>query len=458
MMTEEKNKEIILVVEDEDIARKNLEHILVKTGYEVISVNNGKKAIELLQSTSIDLVITDLKMEQVDGMQVLRKTKELQPYTEVIMITGYATVDSSVEAMHQGAYYYIAKPYKIGEVRKIAKEALLKRRLQLENLELKDTLKKYQQISSIVGQSKTMIEVQKTINQIAPSDINVLILGESGTGKELVARSIHQLSLRSEKRFIAFNCGSFTEDLMANELFGHEKDAFTGATKAKAGLIKVADGGSVFLDEIGDMPLTMQVKLLRVIQEKEILPVGGEEPIPVDVRFIAATHRDLKEDVGKGHFRQDLFYRLNVIAIKLPSLSNRDGDIPLLACHFLTQKSKAMKKDVQNIARESTELLCQYAWPGNIRELENVIERAVALASGPEIQIGDLPEYIRNLSVETYRRHDSEFPTLEEQEKNYIKWVLDKCNGNKTKAAKIMSIDRVSLWRKIKRFGIDSEG
>ncbi len=455
-MTVEKNKEIILVVEDEDIARKNLEHILIKTGYEVISVNNGKKALDLLQSTGIDLVITDLKMEQVDGMQVLRKTKELQPYTEVIMITGYATVDSSVEAMHQGAYYYIAKPYKIGEVRKIAKEALLKRRLQLENLELKDTLKKYQQISSIVGQSKTMIEVQKTINQIAPSDINVLILGESGTGKELVARSIHQLSLRFEKKFIAFNCGSFTEDLMANELFGHEKDAFTGATKAKAGLIKVADGGSVFLDEIGDMPLTMQVKLLRVIQEKEILPVGGEEPISVDVRFIAATHRDLKEDVEKGHFRQDLFYRLNVITIKLPSLSNRDGDIPLLAYHFLTQKCKAMKKDVESITRESMELLCQYTWPGNIRELENVIERAVALASVPEMQVGDLPEYIRNLSVETYRRHDSEFPTLEEQEKNYIKWVLDKCNGNKTKAAKIMGIDRVSLWRKMKRFEIDS--
>jgi len=458
MMTVENNKEIILVVEDEDIARKNLEHILVKTGYEVISVNNGKKAIDLLQSTSFDLVITDLKMEQVDGMQVLRKTKELQPYTEVIMITGYATVDSSVEAMHQGAYYYIAKPYKIGEVRKIAREALIKRQLRLENLELKETLKRCVQISSIVGKSSTMIEVQKTINQIAPSDINVLILGESGTGKELVARSIHQLSLRSEKKFIAFNCGSFTEDLMANELFGHEKDAFTGATKAKAGLIKVADGGTVFLDEIGDMPMTMQVKLLRVIQEKEILPVGGETPVSVDVRFIAATHRDLKEDVENGHFRQDLFYRLNVITIKLPSLSDRDGDIPLLAYHFLTQKCQAMKKDVQTITRESMELLCQYTWPGNIRELENVIERAVALASGPEIQVGDLPEYIRNLSVETYRRHDSEFPTLEEQEKNYIKWVLDKCDGNKTKAAKIMGIDRVSLWRKIKRFEIDSEG
>ena len=453
----EKNKEIILVVEDEDIARKNLEHILVKTGYDVISVNNGKKAMELLQSTSIDLVITDLKMEQVDGMQVLRKTKELQPYTEVIMITGYATVDSSVEAMHQGAYYYIAKPYKIGEVRKIAREALFKRQLQLENLELKETLKRCKQISSIVGQSSTMIEVQKTINQIAPSDINVLILGESGTGKELVARSIHQRSLRSEKKFIAFNCGSFTEDLMANELFGHEKDAFTGATKAKAGLIKVADGGSIFLDEIGDMPLTMQVKLLRVIQEKEVLPVGGETPVPVDVRFIAATHRDLKEDVEKSHFRQDLFYRLNVITIKLPSLSNRDGDIPLLAYHFLTQKCEAMKKDVKSITRESMELLCQYTWPGNIRELENVIERAVALASGPEIQVGDLPEYIRNLSVETYRRHDSEFPTLEEQEKNYIKWVLDKCDGNKTKSAKMMGIDRVSLWRKIKRFGLEPQ-
>ena len=452
------NKEIILVVEDEDIARENLEHILVKMGYEVISADSGIKALNLLKTKDFDLVITDLKMKQVDGMQVLRKTKELQPYTETIMITGYATVDSSVQAMRSGAYYYIAKPFKIAEVRKVSEEALLKRRLRLENLKLKDTLKKFQQIPFIVGQSKAMTEVQKTIRQIAPSDINVLIMGESGTGKELVARAIHNLSPRSGNRFIAFNCGSFTEELMANELFGHEKDAFTGATKAKAGLIKVADGGTIFLDEIGDMPLTMQVKLLRVIQEKEILPVGGENPISVDVRFIAATHRDLKEDVENGHFRQDLFYRLNVITIKPPPLTDRDGDIPLLAYHFLSQKCEAMNKDIQTIDRESMELLCQYSWPGNVRELENVIERAVALENGPTICVNDLPEYINNLSVETYRRESADLPTLEEQEQNYIKWVLERCEWNKTRAAKIMGIDRVSLWRKLKRFGIDIDG
>ncbi len=455
---EKEDKKIILVVEDEDIARKNLKHILVKTGYEVIAVNNGSKAVDLLKSQTFDLVITDLKMKRVDGMTVLEKTKELQPYTEVIIITGYATVDSSVQAMHSGAYYYIAKPYKIGDVRKIAKEAILKRTLWMENLELKETLKKCGVTSSIVGQSKAIMDVQSTINQIAPSDINVLILGESGTGKELVARSIHQLSLRSQKEFIAFNCGSFTEELMANELFGHEKDAFTGATKAKSGLIKVADGGTVFLDEIGDMSPGMQVKLLRVIQEKEVLPVGGEKPIPVDVRFIAATHRDLNKDVSNGRFRQDLFYRLNIITIQLPPLSERNGDIPLLAYHFLAKKSKTLNKDIQVIDQDSVDLLCQYSWPGNIRELENIIERAVVLSSGPSIRVSDLPEYIRNLSVEVYRHPSSRVPTLEDQEKNYIKWVMKKCDGNKTKAAKIMGIDRVSLWRKIKRFKLESGG
>jgi len=450
-------KETILIVEDEDIARKNLEHILDKMGYRVKSVNSGNRAVELLESVHFDLVLTDLKMKDVDGMEVLRKTKELQPYTEVIMITGYATVDTSVQAMLDGAYYYIAKPFKIDELRKIAQEALLKRRLRLENLQLREILKKKQEVPFIVGKSTAMTKVQKTVLQIAPSDINVLITGESGTGKELIARAIHNLSPRSENRFVAFNCGSFTEELMANELFGHEKDAFTGATKAKAGLIKVADGGTVFLDEIGDMPLSMQVKLLRVIQEREVLPVGGENPVPVDVRFIAATHRDLKEDVEKGHFRQDLYYRLNVITIHSPPLTDRDGDIPLLVHHFLAQKSQAMGKEVHNIDRECMDLLCQYSWPGNVRELENVVERAVALENGTCILPDDLPENFHNLSIEIYRRASSEIPTLEEQEKKYIEWVLEKCEGNKTKAAKIMGIDRVSLWRKVKRYGIEPQ-
>ena len=448
-------KDVILVVEDEDVARRNLERILKKDGYEVVSVDSGVKALDLLKKREFDLVLTDLRMKHVDGIQVLKSSQQQWPHTEVVMITGYATVNSAVEAMKEGAYHYVAKPYKIDEVRKIVQEALFKRKLQLENLELKETLKKVKQVPYIVGNSEAMRPVLDTIQQISASESNVLVLGESGSGKELVAKAIHHLSPRSEKRFVAFNCGSFTEELMANELFGHEKGAFTGAAKEKAGLVDVADGGTIFLDEIGDMPLTMQVKLLRVIQEREFLRVGGVDPISVDVRFIAATHRDLKEDVDKGHFRQDLYYRLNVISIHVPPLADRNGDIPLLAHYFLEKKSAAMKKQIREIDRQVMDLLCKYSWPGNVRELENVIERAVALENGPVIREEDLPDYIRDLSIETYRQHSSEIPTAEEQEKKYIKWVLDKCDGNRTKAAKIMGIDRVSLWRKLKRYGME---
>jgi len=451
----EQNKSKILVVEDEAVARRNLEHILTKEGYDVVSASNGSEALEHLRSKDFDLVITDLKMEKVDGMQVLEKSRRLQPYTEVIMITGYATVDSAVTAMKEGAYSYIAKPYKIEEVRKVAREALLKRKLQLENLQLRDSLKKAGEVRFIVGKSEAVQKVLERVKQISDTDTNVLLLGESGTGKELVAKAIHRLSARAEKKFVAFNCGSFTEELMANELFGHEKGAFTGAMNNKAGLLQAADGGTVFLDEIGDMPLTMQVKLLRVIQEKEFLPVGGVDAVHTDVRFIAATHRDLKEDVKKGNFRQDLYYRLNVITIRLPPLVERAGDVPLLALHFLDKKGKEMGKDIQSIDREAMELLAHYSWPGNVRELENIIERAVALESGSVIGVEDLPEYIRNLAIETYRQTPSGVPTLEEQEIHYIKWVLEKSGGNKTKAAKMMGIDRVSLWRKLKRYGIE---
>jgi two-component system, NtrC family, response regulator HydG len=445
----------ILVVEDENIARRNLEHILKKEGYEVIATGSGAKALDLLRHRDFDLVLTDLKMEKVDGMQVLEKSRELHPYTEVIMITGYATVDSAVAAMKEGAYHYIAKPYKIDEIRQIVGQALMKRRLQLENRELRESLKKAQPVPFIVGKSKAITQVLETIQQISSSDTNVLIFGESGTGKELAAKAIHHLSPRSEKRFVAFNCGSFSDELMANELFGHEKGAFTGAVQEKKGLLQTADGGTVFLDEIGDMPMTMQVKLLRVIQEKELLRVGGVDPFPVDVRFLAATHRDLQQDVQSGHFRQDLYYRLNVIALRLPPLTDRIDDIPLLVNHFLAQKSRSMKKQIEAIEPQAMDLLCRYSWPGNVRELENIMERAIALENGPLIRVADLPDYVHNLTIETYRHTPSDIPSLEDQEKRYIQWVLEKSDGNKSKAAKIMGIDRVSLWRKLKRYGIE---
>ncbi|MFO7751913.1 MAG: sigma-54 dependent transcriptional regulator [Desulfobacteraceae bacterium] len=449
--------EQILVVEDENLARKNMEHILKKEGYEVIPVDSGVKAVNLLESTEFDLVITDLKMKQVDGLEILKKTKSTQPLTEVIMITGYATVDSAVTALRDGAYHYLAKPYKNHQVRRIVREALLKRQLQLENMELKHTLKKERKTSSIIGKSPAITKIKKTISQIAPTDVNVLILGESGTGKELVARDLHEASPRSGHKMVAFNCGAFSEDLLANELFGHEKEAYTGANTTKKGLIEVADKGTVFLDEIGDMPLSMQINLLRVIQEKEMMRVGGVGSIPVDVRFIAATHRDLQREVSKRRFREDLFYRLNVVSIELPPLTKREGDIQLLAYHFLSVKTKEMQKNIKEISHEALDLLCGYSWPGNVRELENIIERAVALENDTIIHPSSLPEYITTMAIETYRHSPSRIPSLEEQEKNYIKWVLDKSGWNKTRAAKIMGIDRVSLWRKIKRYNLEPE-
>ncbi len=446
----------ILIIEDEKIARTNLEHIFVKEGYRVTATESGVKGLNLIKSKSFDLIITDFKMKQVDGMQILEQSRQLQPYTEVIMITGYATVDNAVKAMKEGAYHYIAKPYKIDEVRQTAKEALLKRSLQLENIELKNAMRKEGLFPRIIGNSPAMEEVKKTIRQVATTDISVLILGESGTGKELVAKAIHNLSHRHKNEIVAFNCGSFSEDLMANELFGHEKEAFTGAARAKKGLFETADKGTVFFDEIGDMPLSMQVKVLRVIQEKELMRVGGTHNIPIDLRFLAATHRDLKHEVDKGRFRQDLYFRLNVVTIQLPPLTERHGDIPLLAYHFLGKKNREMGKDIKQIDKTAMDFLVRYGWPGNVRELENIIERAVAMENADTIFPEALPGHITQLAVETYREApDGNIPTMKEQEKKYILWVLEKTNWNKTKAAEIMAIDRVSLWRKIKAYKLE---
>lgn len=444
----------ILIADDEPIARENLEHVLRREGFETVSVQNGARAIEELEQGKFDLIMTDLRMQPVDGMEVLQRAKELHPHSEVIVITGFATVSSAVEAMQRGAYYYVPKPYKIDEVRILVRQALEKRSLRQEVVELKRQLESSKETPLILGNSAEMETVRKTIAQIAPTDCNVLILGETGTGKELVARAIHQLSARAGKRFLAVNCGAFSEELLANELFGHEREAFTGARGVKRGLLEAAQGGTVLLDEIGDMPFVMQVKLLRVLQERSLIRVGGTDEIPVDIRILAATNKDLKREAEQGTFRRDLYYRLNVISILVPRLADRKDDILLLSIHFLRKFSEAQGKRIEAISDEVMEILLSYEFPGNVRELENVLERAVTLAHGTSIEVRHLPVDLQRSALHAHRPK-RDFLTLEENEREYIQWVLHQVNDNRTRAAEILGIDRVSLWRKLKRYGVE---
>jgi DNA-binding NtrC family response regulator len=445
----------ILIVEDEKTALKNLEHVMKKEGYEVTGTLSGPNALKILETQEFDVVLTDLRMEKVDGVEVLEKCKTLYPDTEVIMITAYATIPSAVETMKKGAYDYIAKPFKLDVVRKVVREAIEKVRLKKENTQLREQIERFKGKVKIITQNPVMQGLLETSRQIAPTDCNILITGESGTGKELFARYIHFMSHRAEGPFFAINCGAFTEELLSNELFGHEKGAFTGATTLKKGLIETASGGTLFLDEITEMPPTMQVKLLRVIQEKEVLRVGGTEPIKVNVRIIAATNRDLQHAIKAGQFRQDLYFRLNVVTLHLPPLSERKEDIPLLSQYFLKKYATLMQKNVTEISPDVMETLMNYDFPGNVRELENIIERGVALSNGNTIQTAHLPEDLKELSIKTFRRKEGRIPTLEEQETAYIRWVLKEVGGNKTLAAQALGIDRVSLWRKLKKYGLE---
>lgn len=444
---------LILVVDDERIARENLEYVLKKDGYRVVASENGAGALRRLEENEFDLVMTDLRMHPVDGEEVLRRTKERYPHTEVIVITGYATVDSAVLAMKNGAYSYLSKPYKVEEVRALVRKALEKRSLCQEVHELRRQVQSRHEMPVIIGNSREIESLKKVVRQIASSDCSVLIYGETGTGKELVAKTIHCQSPRADSRFLAINCGAFSEELLANELFGHEKEAFTGARGGKKGLLEAAEGGTLFLDEIGDMPLSMQVKLLRVLQERTLIRVGGTQEIPVDIRIIAATNKDLTHEVKEGRFRQDLFFRLNIITLMVPRLSLRKDDILILALHFLRRFAQAQKKPVEAIDDEVMEILLSYEFPGNVRELENFMERAVALATGTIVKVEHLPEDIRKLAGNV-KRGGSEFPTLEENERAYIARVLEEVHHNKTRAAEILGIDRVSLWRKLKRYRI----
>lgn len=445
----------ILIVDDEKITLKNLEYVLKKEGYEVTATMSGTNALKLLQEQDFDVVLTDLKMEKVDGIEILERCKRLYPDTEVIMITAYATIPSAVETMKKGACDYIAKPFKLEEVKRIVKEALEKVRLKKENRILRKELERYEGKVKIITQDTEMQRLLDVARQIGPTDCNVLISGESGTGKELFARYIHFNSKRAEAPFFAINCGAFTEELLSNELFGHEKGAFTGATALKKGLIEIASGGTLFLDEITEMAPSMQVKLLRVIQEKELLRLGSTEPVKIDVRFIAATNRDIQDSIKSGQFRHDLYYRLNVVSMRISPLSERKDDIPLLVQYFLTRYSAVMKKDVIEISEDVMALLMNYDFPGNVRELENIIERGVALTNSHRIEVAHLPEDLKQLSIRTFRKKEGRIPTLEEQEEAYIKWVLKEVGGNKTLASQILGIDRVSLWKRLKKYGFD---
>ncbi len=454
----------ILVVDDELSMREFLEILLKEEGYHVHTANDGKMAAQKIKEDDYHLVITDIQMPGMNGLDVLKEVKKVSPATEVIMMTAYASAESAVEAMKQGAYDYITKPFKIDEIKLIVKNIFEKMTLERENILLKKELREEFNFGDLIGVSNEMREIYELIKRVAPTKSNILISGESGTGKELVAKSIHINSERGDKSIITINCGAMPENLLESELFGHKKGAFTGATANKPGLFEMADGGTIFLDEIGEMPLQLQVKLLRVIQEKEFRRVGDVKDISSDVRVIAASNRNLEESVKKEEFREDLFYRLNVIQIHLPSLRERRGDIPSLANHFLEKYNKELGRTIKRISSETMDILCRYKYPGNVRELENIIERAVALERSDVILPESLSEQIRGKS-KTGDSGEMEIPdegidmekAMDEMEKKLLLKSLKMAGGIKTNAAKLLKLSFRSFRYRLAKFGLDTE-
>ena len=444
----------IMVVDDDTITLKNLRRILEKEGHDVSTYSHPQRALDRLKESNYDLLISDVRMPDMDGFDLLGQAKRLSRGMEVILITGFASLSDAVEATKQGSFQYLEKPFDPNQVREAVNNALKQKQIRDQALADPAGSGVKNGLPTLIGESFKMHQVKEIINQIAATETNVMIIGESGTGKELVARSIHFQSRRKNGPFVAFNCGAFSEDLIANELFGHEKEAFTGAANLKKGLLETANRGTVFLDEIGDMPLSMQTKLLRIIQERELIRVGGTTPIPLDVRFIAATAADLKGSVSEGEFRQDLYFRLNVVSIALPTLAERKEDIPLLAYHILRKQIQKTGKSVTSISGDSMDVLKNYAFPGNVRELENILERAVALSDGNTIQVRDLPPDLVELDLCTYDRPSDGLLSLDELEKDYIKHVLALTNGSRSRTAEILGIERTSLWRKMKKYDL----
>jgi DNA-binding NtrC family response regulator len=436
----------ILVVDDEAPMREALKDWLMEDAYEVGLAASGEEAIRMGQRNTWEVILLDLKMPGMDGLETLKRLKEVCPDSEIIMMTAYATVDTAVQAMKEGAFDYLVKPFDPDEVELLIKRIIDHRDLVLENILLRKKLEERDQYDEIIGKSQAMQEIFELISRVAPTDSTVLITGESGTGKELIAQAIHGNSTRCYMPFIAVSCGALPESLLESELFGYEKGAFTGAEHRKRGRFEMADGGTLFLDEIGDISLKNQVDLLRVLQHKEFTRLGGEELIKVDVRVLAATNRDLPKAIAEDRFREDLYYRLNVISIHVPPLRERKEDIPLLVDVFIRRFCLEMNREEAKIAPSALKLLMDYGWPGNIRELENIIERALVIGHGNEIVADDLP-------FSEKERLSGAFPgSLKLMEKTHIKRILEDTDWNISRAARELDIDRQTLYNKIEKY------
>jgi len=451
----------VLVVEDDAVSRDLLSEILLAEGFTVESVDDGAGAVAAAEPGRFDLVVSDVRMNQASGFDVLRAFTERAPTTPVILITAFGDVTGAMKAIQAGAYDYVSKPFNVEELRQTVARALERKRLVAQQkATVSDEDAVPTKLADIVGKSPKMLEVYKLVARVATTTATVLVTGDSGTGKELVARAIHNHSPRATKEFVPVNCTALSESLLESELFGHARGAFTGAISAKRGLFEQANGGTLFLDEIGDMGPKMQAQLLRAIQDGEVRPVGGNEAIRVDVRLVAATNRDLDEEVKKGRFREDLFFRINVVTIRLPSLAERKGDIPLLVSHFLTKVSRRDGRPTAALSEAALALLTSYDWPGNVRELENAVARAVAVAKDAVVLPSDLPPEISRQAPVTHTTETAasgglieDRPSLAELERRYIALVLGECGGNKKKAAEKLGIDRRTLYRALERAG-----
>ncbi|MDD5758632.1 MAG: sigma-54 dependent transcriptional regulator [Desulfobulbaceae bacterium] len=445
----------VAVIDDEEISGNMIKRILDAEGFEVETFLAGQPFLIRMRQNPFQLVFIDLNLPDHDGMEILRLIKQAYEETEAIIITGHASIESAVEATQKGAFHYLTKPSRRHDILLLAKRAKEKILLQEENKKLKLAMGKDNLVAGFVGNSPAMQEVFAMVKKVAMVNCNVLLQAETGTGKQMVARAIHALSPRMNHPFVYFNCGGFTEELICSELFGHEKGAFTGASMAKKGLFEAAAGGTVLLDEIGEMPLSMQIKLLHVLQEREVLRVGGTKPIELDIRIIAATNKDLKLAIQKGSFRDDLFYRLNVVGLHLPRLAERRDDIPLLISHFIAKFNMAFGKNLKRVSSHAMELLLAYDFPGNVRELENIIQRGVALAESDELKVVDLPVSLRELAM---RGFDGEgIPTLEEVEERHIEKVLKLTGYNNQQTSSILGIPRTTLWRRMRKYGLSEE-